>query len=559
MSARGIARVLLVLLASPLAACSLVKLSDDVTQGHCERDADCNELNADPKFGDDPCQRWQCNTEEKLCRYGALDADHDQQTPPKVMAGGKLVTCEKDPAQQDCDDADETVGAGFDEVCDEKDNDCDRRVDEGALHASSSRAVVLESARAFTGATDAAFARDPMSGEVALAYGLIENTKDVPGASLLDPELADRSSAATLTVEKIATPFANQVAIAPLDGGRFAYAFVNQLGTHSLAVAGVWRAGNQVGMLEEIATAGVHCLPDESCNDALSPALATQDSDVLLAYLRFNGDASTVGCGDLHGSDTTADVLVNLLSRPSGDERLHEQSVNALSLGQSSDLAAPALLSLPAIDSVAPSWLVAYADASGDVVIEQLRRDGKKIAVVAPNLIRIGGGAVRSSLRLASGSSADGRPMFGLVHQFGCGGKAHVLFDAWQLSDDGGELHAEQTIAAVTVGGAANESNPALVYSPARQLWLVSYRDPSGLRARAVADDGMPQGAEPYTLIASARSEGGGGEIDILPVPMASFDLDADFATIAHVLRSDETDPRAFEVAKLSCEESSQP
>ena len=558
---RGVARLLL--LAALLPGCSLVKLSADVTQGHCASDADCAELNADHRFGDDPCQRWQCNTDEKLCRYGALDADHDGQSPARVMVGDKAVSCEKDAAKQDCADDDETVGAGFEELCDEQDNDCDGRSDEDALQSSSSRAVVFEAAGGTAEVTDAAYARDPMSGAIALAYGVLQDANARPGASLLDPALGDRTSAATLAVEKIAMPIASQVAIAPLDGGRFAYALVNQSGAQRV-VAGVWRtATNQVGVLDEIATMGVHCAPDEDCADpgnsreraAMSPALASEGSDVLLAYLLFDGDPTTVGCGDLKRAGTPAQLLVNLLARPSTDERLVEQSASALRLGKSSDLAAPALLSLPAIGDVAPSWLVGYADENGDIVVQQLRRDRKQLAVLDPALIEIGGSGFRSFVTLALGPVSENGVTIGIAHQSDCGGVSQIRFDLWELKDDGGRLVAENSVPSVLVGGSAssNESNPVLAYSSARNVWLVSFSEMTGLRARVMGSDGAPYGERPYTLIPSVLPGGGRDAVDILPVRMAAFDLGSDFAVIAHVLRAAESDPRAFEVTKLGC------
>jgi hypothetical protein len=552
------------MLAALLPGCSLVKLSADVTQGHCASDADCAELNADPKFGDDPCQRWQCNTDEKLCRYGSLDADHDGQSPARVTVGDKAVTCEQDAAKQDCADDDETIGAGFEELCDEQDNDCDGRSDEGALQSSSSRAVVFEAAGGSEGATDAAYARDPMSGAIALGYGVLQDANARPGASLLDPALDDRTSATTLAVEKIGTPIASQVAIAPLDGGRFAYALVNQSGAQRV-VAGVWRtAANQVGVLDEIATMGVHCAPDEDCGSdavtgpsrqALSPALASEGSDVLLAYLLFDSDPASVGCGDLRRAGAPARLLVNLLARPSTDEHLVEQSASALRLGNSSDLAAPALLTLPAIGDVAPSWLVGYADENGAVVVQQLRRDRKQLALVDPALIKIGGAGSPSFVTLALGPVSEDSVTIGIAHQEACGALSQIRFDLWQLSDDGGRLVAENTVPTELVGGFASssESNPALTYSSARNVWLVAYHEMSGLRARVLDTDGAPYGERAYTLIESFLPEGHGNTVDILPVRMAAFDLGSDFAIIAHVLREAESDPRAFEVTKLGC------
>ena len=45
-----------------------------------------------------------------------------------------------------------------------------------------------------------------------------------------------------------------------------------------------------------------------------------------------------------------------------------------------------------------------------------------------------------------------------------------------------------------------------------------------------------------------------GDEVDILPPSLAVFDVGSDFATVAHVLRTANEAPRAFETAHLSCD-----
>jgi hypothetical protein len=275
---------------------------------------------------------------------------------------------------------------------------------------------------------------------------------------------------------------------------------------------------------------------------------------VLLAYLRFAGDRSVVSCGQLREEQRSADVLVNLLvaSGAGSDERLTQASTAALRLGATSDLSRPALLSLPEIGGTPASWLVAYADEDGDVVIDRLRRNGASLEVAQPGLIRIGtGGAVnRSSIALALGVGEDGSLTLGVAHQRGCLSGANVVLDLFRLRGDGVKLEAELAADAVHVGDLGSEVFPSLAHSPARDAWLVSFRDTLGLRARVVAADGRRH-AGAYTLI--VRRDGS-NDYDVLPLPTATFEATDGFVTFAHVLRPAEESPRAFEAFELSCD-----
>jgi len=72
------------------------------------------------KLGDDVCKtKITCDAATSICTYQLLDKDGDGH-PPVVCAG------------DDCDDSDATKFPGHVEGCDNKDNDCDGTVDDGA-------------------------------------------------------------------------------------------------------------------------------------------------------------------------------------------------------------------------------------------------------------------------------------------------------------------------------------------------------------------------------------------------------------------------------------------
>ena len=77
----------------------------------CAADGDCADT--------DPCTTQErCNPTSRTCEYGRLDGDRDGFIP--VVCGGN-----------DCDDDDSAIPSV--EEADDQDDDCDGRVDEGAL------------------------------------------------------------------------------------------------------------------------------------------------------------------------------------------------------------------------------------------------------------------------------------------------------------------------------------------------------------------------------------------------------------------------------------------
>lgn len=79
----------------------------------CGTDADCED--------EDACRvNERCDPAARTCVTDPLDGDGDGD-PPRVCGGG------------DCDDSRASVYTGAPELCDELDNDCDTRIDEGVV------------------------------------------------------------------------------------------------------------------------------------------------------------------------------------------------------------------------------------------------------------------------------------------------------------------------------------------------------------------------------------------------------------------------------------------
>jgi hypothetical protein len=112
------------------ASCTVYELSDKIHQEQCTwkfepllKYDDCEVLNDRTAPDFDRCNPWRCG-DKNLCEVARLDQDRDGFTPTACLDSGD---------QGDCDDNDVEKQPGLTEVCDGKDNDCDRSIDEGML------------------------------------------------------------------------------------------------------------------------------------------------------------------------------------------------------------------------------------------------------------------------------------------------------------------------------------------------------------------------------------------------------------------------------------------
>lgn len=514
--------------------CSLVKLSDDVAQAQCRKDADCEVLNDRTAADFDACEPWQC-AKTSYCEKLPLDADGDGAIPYTVPVDGEDLVCEQDPKKRDCDDENGDRFPGKVELCDSIDNDCNGYEDDGVLEPKTA------SVTAFTGASmmgtgEIAYAVDPDSGVVAAAYGL-GDTQSVPGFSQIKSDLGSGSAAAELPLAgATGSVLADSVGIGALGGDKFAVAFYNKSGVNKRLVAGVVQesgSGFELAVEPEIISGGLHCAADEACANSTStapvaapptttPVLAARNGVVVVAYVR--GDVDAAPCASRDAGSTPLPVLANRLLYNAGAGTLTEPGEAAVMLGETTDPNTPALLAIPAFGSATTStdvgFLVAFANVDGDVVLQQVRTDSGSLVPSEP-LLTIGGGDVRlSDVSLSLGPEDDSGRLVGVAVQSGCSIDARALAFSVRLAvGKSGGLGIERVWGPTTVGGSVSESRPSIAYSKPRDSWAVTFRDPSGLRTRVLDAAGKALGASPYTLFKNVAS--GAGALQVLASPLA--------------------------------------
>jgi hypothetical protein len=512
--------------------CSLVKLSDDIAQAQCRKDADCEVLNVNDRMGPDfnACEPWQCG-KTSYCEKLPLDADGDGVMPEVKDDDGEPLMCQQDAKAPDCDDTNSDRSPEKDERCDSLDNDCDEYVDEGVLEQKRDSVTAFTGA-SMTGAGEVAYAVDPDSGVVAAAYGL-GDTQSVPGFSRIASDLGSGSAASELSLSgATGSLLTDSVGVGALGGDKFAVAFYNKSGVNKRLVAGVVQesgSGFELAVAPDILGNGLRCAVEEACAGGTAavpvaapptttPALAARDGEVVIAYVR--GDADKANCESV----TPLPVLANRMLYSAGAGELSEPGEAAVKLGETSDPNTPALLAIPAFGAAATGadvgFLVAFANVDGDVVLQQLRTESGSLVSSEP-LLTLGGGDVRlSDVSLSLGLLDKSGLRVGVAVQSGCSIAARVLaFSVRVTVAKSGALSIEQVWGPTTVGGSASESRPSIAYSQPRSSWVVTYRDPSGLRARVLDGAGKALGASPYTLLKNTAS--GAGALQVLASPLA--------------------------------------
>jgi hypothetical protein len=522
---------LLIAIVAAAHGCSLISLSSELHQDPCTSDRDCDVLNDHDAFVE--CRHFSCNANRR-CEAGPPDVDRD---------GYVSQDCATDPARADCDDSDPLRYPGNTEVCDGRDNDCDKRIDEGVLVATANAALALGSGAV----DDISRAVDPSSGHLALLY-----ERGVPAQR----ELLDLYVGAAMG----ATPVVLQIDGAPLTAASTKLAL---LAAGGLAVSAYRDAEavprsaifnlNQGARDLQLDDDELHCEPSEACAaKATDPSSARptpfSNAPVLspgpnLAWLAIT--LRRPDAGDVCNPAGPHPVLANQLTPTATG--LTESSSHATQVGSSLQRDAPTLLGLrrSSMSGGAYGWLVGYTDLDGGYGFRRLAANGGELQVSSRLLVLDSDGQPLSQVRVALGIGNAQSQAIGLVGVRGCGDSARVA--ATRLTAElapNGQLTLSQTAALRELGGEDGQTEPDIAWQQAQQSWGVAYRDQSGVRARVLDLTGAPLGEQPYLLATSAAVSGRDQQVGAIvaltdrPYWFAVFALEHDRADDATTLTS---------------------
>lgn len=537
--------------------CSLVKLSDDIAQEHCKTDADCDVLNSRGASDFDPCELWQCS-DTKYCEFTPLDQDKDGFTPHTVSLEGEDLVCEAKADKQDCDDDSSARKPGGKETCDDIDNDCDLLIDEGVLQPHVAEALGFTGDNS-GGAGQFSYATDPTSGALAIAYS-INRAPAVVGFRVLDNDLPAGGSAGAVKLagNSDAALLADSVGVGALGAGKFAIAFFNLDGAQHRVVAGTMDANTgTLRVVESVRTGGLHCTEDEQdkCTDTTTdptrtPALAALGDDVLVSYVRAAAEPGAV-CKDKSDAVAAHPILANLLSTTVGG--LQERTAHAVVIGETTSLDAPTILTIPDLAAGKTfGWLIGYVDDAGAVVWKSVRAQGAEL-VVSGVLARLENDGQRySGVRAALGPKTEAGQVVGASFQAGCTASARIGVALLVANVGEGDAPTLQVqVAERLVGGAPNEKDAALAFSPERGSWAVVYRDPTGLRGRVLDAAGNPVGDEAYVLIEEVDAGPNMTKVFLAPAVVPTLAAGGWFGAVAYTERAGQ-DPLTLSSVTLS-------
>ena len=521
-------RLALPLALLPLVSCSLVV---DVPLPEQGSDADCDFLHRTKPDGVDDCMRWQFNPALLQCELVPLDEDNDGFFPAACL-DHPIARVSAD--QVDCDDTSasgSTAFPGAPESCDGIDNDCDSKVDEGALVANVSGGPTVT----FSGdRLDVDFAvDDDAANSVSVAYAQ-RGQSNAPGAVVRDRSFsaqsaerftvfttdANNTTAATPTAASIVS---SQVAIASLGSNQHAMLFMNTSGSSRL-VAGVVTQDRDKTFFAEtgIFDNGLPCAPgDGDCSltppSVDSPMLAANGSDVLVTAVRRDR-AETEDC------DTTAGdvpVVGNLLEKrdflrvnlgAGGPQvtfpalRLTTDNPVGLDLGNMRDDATPAVIGVPGY-----GFVVALPQANNRIVLRSvIATDGVYALDTSRDLV-FGIMADEAPLQdpsLAYGtlSGTDDAPVLAMAFRRGCAGAGTVFVKLFDVDLSEGRLRVRNTAPRQLDGSglstAVSESRPNITFArEQRNTWFVAFIKQKNLRGRVLSFDGTMLHTESTTLV----------------------------------------------------------
>ena len=458
-------------IAAVLPACSLMGLTDGLEPAACTgQPGFCDDLN-DSHPTDDPCLRWRCDATSGLCAVLPTDMDGDG-----YVAAGCGVTGE----QEDCDDEDGNRSPGAAEICDGLDNDCDGVVDEGAFGverqllgqiASSGGLHALAYAVSEAGHPYAAGLADDGSPALAVIPEALDRPAEVAPLAFTRDETSIALSAQAVAVA--AMEDASVVAVATSDHGngclRIVLGLVNE-SDDTLTVAfdePSDRDHFDEGLADD---AGQRCSPGYQ---VATPAMAAAGDDILLAYVNAPPESRTFCRSGETDPPEPAPVLVSTARRRADGDLVRDEVASALSIGESTDNAAPAIM---ALDD--RRWLVAFAAAGGEVVVTRVDvvvNPDTSRELRASEVLRLPGepSEPRGEVALARGPATDETIALGLAYRQGCGGEASV--ELWLLEIDAasGDVSATGDPIAIAQSSRQDRRRPVMSWWGSAGEWLV--------------------------------------------------------------------------------------
>jgi hypothetical protein len=522
-------------------SCTIYGLSDEVHQEKCEwrfedlvQYDDCEALNdrSDPNF--DRCNVWHCG-ETNYCEIAPLDQDRDGVSPTLCLDEGQMG---------DCDDLDPEKLPGHEELCDGKDNDCDRSIDEGMLQNVEHVAVVLDDE-----VQEVAYAWDEVTEDVGVAY---RRTGDgETGFAMITGALATKGQPVWLS-ESTDAFHAASVNVAARSGN-FVLGVIEGVPTQRIWVGNLTGAsGYSVLRVDEpnLRRTGLRCASDEPCAEeqgprydeftdddpppadrptpsipgSTEPELSLLGSQMLVGFAR-GPDGAYDGC------DPDAPHPPLLLNYLEGSSRgWNEMTTSAIRLGDSLESRSPRLVPIDAgrvTASIGPfGWLAGYVDTEGGLVVRQVRPPPEEpLSDLQLRLTR--DPEPWFQLQMVGGPVEDNRMLIGIAARGGCGEQARVVFGLVQLtwdSEGGNELHVYREL--LEVGNPGQQaSRPVLAYNRSLSNWGVAYETPDGVYARVLDRNGQPIGGSAYRMTEDlphapdiAIVSGGPGEFTLFTV-----------------------------------------
>jgi hypothetical protein len=495
--------------------CGLFDLPSQITLQTCDSDTQCEVLN-DPNMREvDPCQPYRCG-EQHVCEMAPLDVDRDGFSP---------LSCERDPSRVDCNDLNASVYPQAREYCDDEDDDCDARIDEGVLEIEQTAAVEFGTEGP---SSEITYTMNFDRSLVGLAYSL---GRDPPSIAINQLAASSRAADTPIVLDFDALRAENGLPRPKAGAFHASAAAIGFRQPDTTLLAGYLRDAPErivVGTLAppspvlfanvQIASYGLSCARSESCaanaDDppsaiatpaSTAPRIAAGADGTVVVYARDTQPEVDV----CNGEGASKAVLANLMGQNSSG--FVEAGRAALELGTSTQARAPALLSLPWLtaNGVSYGWLVGYPEPGGALLIVQMSGRGK-LQVTEPLLrLRSEDGPLHSAqFGLGRGPDQAQHVMLGVSAVRGCGPDSRAVFGILEgvLQPDG-SLGLRLPSPLIELGGDDAQREPALAFREdpdvRRRSWAVAFRDETGLRVRLLSEGGKLLGDEPYLALGS--------------------------------------------------------